>query len=138
MEGNTVTDFADYGAVVLTDKDGTLQEQGISVENLLNHENSVMYSNSNSNVYSGDDGAIDIYYINNMLASDFDKNTYAVFFVQDEQGNFYYSDIVENTYNDIAVSDTSEYKDVSKSIMDYSGALTNYLALVEQAKKENE
>ena len=138
VEGNTVTDFADYGAVVLTDKDGTLQEQGISVENLLNHENSVMYSNSNSNVYSGDDGAIDIYYINNMLTSDFDKNTYAVFFVQDDQGNFYYSDIAENTYNDIAASDTSEYKDVSKSITDYSGALTNYLALVKQAKKENE
>lgn len=138
VDGNTVTNFADYGAVVLTDKDGSFQEQGISIGNLLNHINSVMYSKSNSNVYSGEDGAIDIYYINNILTSDFDKNTYAVFFVQDEQGNFYYSDIVQNTYNGIAANDTSEYKDVSKSIMDYSDALTNYIALIEQAKNGNE
>ena len=138
VDGNTVTDFADYGAVVLTDKDGSFQEQGVSIENLLNHENSVMYSNSNSNVYSGEDGAIDIYYVNNILASDFNKKTYVVFFVRDEQGNFYYSDIVQNTYNGIAANDTSEYKDVSKSIMDYSDALTKYSTLVEQAKKDNE
>lgn len=138
VDGSTVTDFADYGAVVLTDKDGSFQDQAMSIEDLLNHENSVMYSYSNGNVYSGENGAIDIYYINNILASDFNKTTYAVFFVQDEQGNFYYSEIVQNTYNDIAANDTSEYKDVSQSIMDYSDALTNYLALVEQAKKDNE
>lgn len=138
VDGSTVSDFSDYGAVVLTDKDGSFQEQGVSIENLLNHEKSVMFSNSNSNVYSGEDGAIDIYYINNILASDFNKNTYVVFFVQDEQGNFYYSDIVQNTYNGIAANDTSEYKDVSKSIMDYSNALMDYYALIEQAKNEFE
>lgn len=137
VDGRTITDFADYGAVVLTDKDGSLQNQGVSIDNLLNHESSVMYSRSNGNVYSDENGAIDIYYINNLLASDFDKNTYAVFFVQDEQGNLYYSDIVQNTYNDIAAGDTSEYQDVSKSIMDYSDALTGYLDLVEQAKNDN-
>ena len=138
VDGNTVTDFADYGAVVLADKDGSFQEQGVSIENLLDNENSVMYSYSNSNVYSGEDGAIDVYYINNILASDFDKNVYAVFFVQDEEGNIYYSDIVQNTYNGIAASDTSEYKDVSKSITEYSTALANYYALIEQAKSNNQ
>ena len=72
-----------------------------------------------------------------MLALDFDKNTYAVFFVKDREGKTYYSDPVKNSYNSIASKDTSEYADVSKSIMNYSNALINYTKLVKQAESEN-
>lgn len=138
VDDHTISEFSDYGAVVLTDKDGSFQERGVSIDALLNNENSVMYSKSNSNVYSSEGGAIDIYYINNMLASDFNKNTYVVFFVQDEAGN-YYSNIVNNSYNSIAAADTDEGSSaVSKSIINYSNALINYITLVEQANEGNE
>lgn len=137
VDGQTVTDFSDYGAVVLTDKDGTLDENGMGIDDLLDNENSVMYSKSESNIYSEDDNAIDIYYINDMLASDYNKNTYAVFWVKDSDGNYYYSNIVKNSYASIASSDTSD-DGISQSIMTYFEALADYTALVEQANKDKE
>ena len=138
VKDHAFAEFDDYGAVVLTDKEGSFSEQTISVEALLQHEDAVMYSKSQENVYSSENGAIDIFYVNNLLASDFDKKTHAVFFVKDEQGNVYYSKIINNTYNNLADADvkneTSETKAVSQSIMEYSNALTNYYNLVEQAK----
>lgn len=137
VDGQKVTDFSDYGAVVLTDKDGTLDENGMGIDDLLDNENSVMYSKSESNIYSEDDNAIDIYYINDMLASDYNKNTYAVFWVKDSKGNYYYSNIVKNSYASIASSDTSD-DGISQSIMTYFEALADYTALVEQANKDKE
>lgn len=137
VDGHSFSEFSDYGAVVLTDKDNTFSESSISVENILNNKNSVMYSSLTGNLYSGENGAVDIFYINNMTSSDFDKNTYAVFFVKNSQGT-YYSNIVTNSYSSIAANDTSEYKDVSKSIMDYSTALVNYNECVEKAKNTNQ
>ncbi|MGN0515571.1 hypothetical protein, partial [Eubacterium sp.] len=134
VDNNTVTDFSDYGAVVLTDKDSMINENDISVEKILSNENSVMYSNSKGNIYVGDDNTIDIYYVNNMLALDFDKNTYVVFFVKDSDGEFYFSDIISNSYNSIASADTSENAEISQSILNYSNALINYAALIEQAE----
>ena len=137
VDKQTVTDFADYGAVVLTDRTGSLQKdestQEISVNQLLENKNSVMYSKSTQNVYTSTDGAVEVYYVNDLHASDFDKPTYVVFFVKDTNGNCYFSDVVQNTYNSLAGSDESEYKDVSKSILEYSSALTTYLNLLKQA-----
>ena len=134
---NIVTTFSDYGAVVLTDKDGTLNAEEISIPYMLNNENSVMYSKSNSNVYSLN-GAVEIYYVNNMLASDFDKNTYAVFFVKDSDGKYYYSNIVNNSYTTLASQDTSEYKDISKSIITYSEKLKAYCKLIDDPNSGNQ
>lgn len=138
VNGQTVTDFDDYGAVIFTDKDGAFDESGVSIDDLLSNEKSVMYSMSKNNIYSGDNGAIDIYYINNMLSTDFNKNTYAVFFVKDSEGKCYYSEIVKNSYNSVAGNDKSENADISKSIMDYSNALIKYTELVDQAENNNQ
>ena len=137
VNGKNVTDFSDFGAVILTDKPGYFNECTIKIDNILNDGKSAVYSKSNNNIYSGDNGAIDIYYINNMYSTDFNKYTYAVFFVKDSDGKYYYSNIVKNSYNSIASKDTSDYADVSKSIMNYSNALIRYNDLVEKAKNNN-
>ena len=95
-----------------------------------------MYSKSNNNIYSGDDGAIEVYYVDNMFSTDFDKNTYVVFFVKDSNGNYYYSNIVSNSYNSIASQDTSEYKNVSEAITSYATALANYVELLKTAESD--
>ena len=128
-ENQIVTDFDDYGAVVFTDKDGVIDENSVSINDLLNNENSVMYSKSNNNIY-GENGAIEVCYVNNMLALDFDKNTYAVFFVKDSNGKYYYSNVVSNCYNSIAEQDTSDNAAISRAILNYSRALINYTKLV--------
>ena len=144
VDGKAVTEFADYGiadygAVVLTDKDGSFGKGTVSIENLLSNENSVMYSNSSGNVYSAkDNSTVDIYYVNNMSALDFEKNNYAVFFVKDSNGNFCFSNIVVNSYNSVADSDTSKDAGISRSIKNYSTALITYNDLVEQAKQNNQ
>lgn len=140
-ENQIVTDFDDYGAVVFTDKDGTFEGKTVSADDLLNNENSVMYSKSKNNIYDGLNGATEVYYVNNMLALDFDKNTYAVFFVKNREGKTYYSNVVSNSYNSIVESidenDTSNDAKISKSIMNYSKALINYTNLVKKAEIEN-
>lgn len=174
VDGQTITDFADYGAVILTDKEGifdtistdtenptgeatteenttgettteentvdesvaenNIVDSSITLEALLTNKNSVMYSKSNNNIYAGENDAVDIYYTNGMLASDYNKNTYVVFFVKDSSGNYFYSNIVKNSYKTIASSDTSENASVSKSVIDYLDALANYKELLKQAE----
>lgn len=137
VNSQDTTNIADYGAVVLTDKAGDFSEENITINDLLTNEQSVMYSNANSNIYSGENGAIEVYYVNNMHASDLNKNTYAVFFVKDNNNKFYYSDIVTNSYKSIADSDKSDTSNISKSIIEYSNALIAYNKLVEQAEQDN-
>ncbi|MGN0534686.1 MAG: hypothetical protein ACI4IR_01630, partial [Eubacterium sp.] len=134
VNNNTVTNFADYGAVVLTDKDGEFDPSTVTVQNLLDNENSVMYSKSGGNIYDGENGAIEIYYINNMHATDFDKNTYVAFFVKDSSGKYYYSTIVTNSYNSLAAADTSEDAAISQSIKNYAEALASYKTMIETAE----
>lgn len=179
VDGQTLTNFADYGAVILTDKDGifdsiktdienpteettteetttvesivdesvaeetttdesttneSIADSSITLGDLLTNENSVMFSKSKNNIYAGENGAVDIYYTNSMLASDYNKNTYVVFFVKDSNGNYYYSNIVKNSYKTIASSDTSENATVSQSVIDYLDALANYKELLKQAE----
>lgn len=133
VDGHSFSEFSDYGAVVLTDKEGSFSESEISVNELLNNKNSVMYSALSKNIYSGNGDAREIYYINNMLATDFDKNTYVAFFVKDSQGKCYFSDIVKNSYNSVAAADNSDDKIISESIINYSNALINYTNLVDEA-----
>ena len=190
VDGQTLTNFADYGAVILTDKEGIFdsiktdidnptgeavteetttvessagenvteettteervpevtsanesttnesvpEDSTITLEDLLSNNNSVMYSKSKNNLYDGENGAVDIYYTNGMLASDYDKNTYVVFFVKDSSGNYYYSNIIKNSYQAIASSDTSEKATISRSIITYLDALAKYKGLLKQAE----
>ena len=137
VDNNAVTDFVDYGAVVLTDKDSAVDESNVSVDDLLNNENSLMYSYSKNNVYLSDENAVEIYYVENMIALDFDKNTYVAFYVKDSDGNVYFSNVVSNSYNSIASADTSENANLSQSISNYSNALIYYNSLIEEAENNN-
>lgn len=142
VDNQTVTDFDDYGAVVFTDNDGIIDKENFSKDNWFSNEelmnNSVMYSKSAGNVYlSKDERAVEIYYINNMSAVNFNKNIYAVFFVKDSDGNTYYSNVISNSYNSVAADDTSDKANISQSIIEYSNALIKYTNLVKQAESEN-
>ena len=137
VNDHDISEFSDYGAVILTDKAGDFSEENITINDLLTNEKSVMYSKSNSNIYSDENGAIEVYYVNNILASDFNKNTYTVFFVKDSDGNTYYSDIISNSYNSVAAEDTSDNADISQSIIEYSNALIAYNRLLEQVEQDN-
>ena len=131
-DGQNITDFADYGAIVLTDKNSAIDNSSVTVNDLLSNENSLLFSKSNGNIYMNEtNDAVEVYYVNNVYAVDFDKNTYAVFFVKDNEGNIYYSDIVCNSYNSIASADESENAAISRSILDYSVALKNYTNFVD-------
>lgn len=145
LVGQTVTDFADYGAVVFTDNDGIIDKENFSKDNWFSNKelmnNSVMYSKSAGNVYlSKDESAVEIYYINNMSAVNFNKNIYAVFFVKDRDGKTYYSNVISNSYNSVAADDTSDKANISQSIIEYSNALIYYtnLVKVKQAEGEND
>lgn len=132
VDGQTVTDFADYGAVVLTDRDSEIDKASVSVSDLLGNENALLFSKSNGNIYMNEtNDAVEVYYTDNIYAVDFDKNTYAVFFVKDAEGNIYYSDIVCNSYNSIASADESENAAISQSILDYATALKDYTDFVD-------
>lgn len=132
VDNQSITDFADYGAIVLTDKNSAIDNSSVTVNDLLSNENSLLFSKSNGNIYMNEtNDAVEVYYVNNVYAVDFDKNTYAVFFVKDNDGNIYYSDIVCNSYNSIAAADESENAAISRSILDYSVALKDYTDFVD-------
>lgn len=130
VDGQTTTDFADYGAVVLTDKSGTYTETP-SISQILDDSNSLLYSKSNSNIYSTDNGSVEIYHINDLLTTDFDINTYVVFFVKDSNGKYHYSSVTSKTYNELSQQDTSE---VSQSIFTYAQRLVEYYTAIQNAQ----
>lgn len=125
VDGKTIADFEDYGAVVLTDKSGSVSEP--TINDILTNENSLLYSRSKGNIYSDDDVSVEIYHINDLHATDFDKNTYTVFFFKDRDG-FHYSNIVRNSYNELANAKTEDsvQNAINQSITNYSQALINY------------
>ena len=127
VDGQTIADFSDYGAVVLTDKSGAYASVP-TINELLKDENSLMYSKSKGNIYSANDGSVEIYHINDLLATDFDKNTYTVFFVKDNSGTYHYSTVVKNSYNNLANAETEDsvQNEINKSITKYSKALIDY------------
>lgn len=127
VDGQTIADFSDYGAVVLTDKSGAYASVP-TINELLKDENSLMYSKSKGNIYSANDGSVEIYHINDLLATDFDKNTYTVFFVKDNSGTYHYSTVVTNSYNNLANAETEDsvQNAINQSITKYSQALIEY------------
>lgn len=127
VDGKTIADFSDYGAVVLTDKSGAYASTP-TINKLLKDENSLMYSNSIGNIYSANDGSVEIYHINDLLATDFDKNTYTVFFVKDSSGTYHYSTVITNSYNNLANAETEDSVQtaINQSITKYSQALIDY------------
>lgn len=131
VDDYTITDFADYGAIVLADKDSVIDKESVTVNDLLNNK-AQMFSMSNGNIYMEDaSNEVDVYFVDGVYATDFDKDVYAVFFVKDDDGNVYYSDIVCNSYNSIAAADESENAAISQSIIDYSVALKDYTDFVD-------
>lgn len=133
VNDHNFSEFSDYGAVILTDKEGDIEENSVTVNELLSNKESVMYSKANSNIYSGNTGA-EVYHVNNMFAIDFNKDTYAVFFVKDSDGNTYFSNIVSNTYNKVAQANDSV---ISRSIITYSNALIAYNDLLTGAEEKS-
>ena len=127
VDNQKITDFVDYGAVVLTDKSGAYASAP-TINKLIKDKNSLMYSKSKGNIYSANDGSVEIYHINDLLATDFDKNTYTVFFVKDSNGTFHYSTVVTNSYNNLANAETEDsvQNEINKSITKYSKALIDY------------
>lgn len=127
-----VTSFSDYGAVVLTDTNDTYINKTPTIYEILNNSNSLLYSKSMNNYYT-EDGSICVHHVNGIKATDFEKNTYAVFFVKDSNGKYHYSKVITNSYNTIASNDTSdETGKISKSIKTYSEKLIAYY----KAKKD--
>lgn len=126
-----VTGFADYGAVVFTDKKGDFDGKTVTVKDLLDNKNSMMYSKSGGNFYANDKGEIEIYYVDNLLATDFSKNTYVVFFVKDSDGKYCYSNVISNSYDELTQADTSK---ISQSIKSYAEALASYKTKIETAE----
>lgn len=121
-----VTSFSDYGAVVLTDTNDTYINTTPTIYEILNNSNSLLYSKSMNNYYT-EDGSICVHHVNGIKATDFEKNTYAVFFVRDSNGEYHYSKVITNSYNTIASDDTSdETGEISKSIKTYSEKLIAY------------
>lgn len=126
VDGKTITGFEDYGAVVLTDKSGTYTETP-SISQILADSNSLLYSKAKGNIYYAADSSVEIYHINDLHATDFDKNTYTVFFVKDSNG-FHYSTVVTNSYNELANTKTEDsvQNAINQSITEYSKALIEY------------
>lgn len=127
VDNQKITDFVDYGAVVLTDKSGAYASAP-TINKLIKDKNSLMYSRSKGNIYSTNNESVEIYHINDLLATDFDKNTYTVFFVKDKSGTFHYSTVVTNSYNELANAETEDSVQtaINQSITKYSQALIDY------------
>lgn len=114
LNSGSFDSYSDYGAVVLTDDDGSYSN--ITVSDMLSNKNAVMYSKSNGKISDGENGAKIVYHTGNIKISNYDKNTYVVFFAKDADG-YHYSNIVSNSYKQVATAENSE---ISKSILDYA------------------
>ena len=87
-----------------------------------------MYSKSGKNIYDveGDANTAAAYHVNGITIANYDKNTYAVFFVRDSSG-YHYSKVIKNSYKDIAENDTSDSKAVSTAILNYAQKYNEYV-----------
>lgn len=133
VNGKALSEYFDYGVVVLSGADNA----HVNASELVNNEKAVMYSKSGNNIYGvdGDANTAAAYHVNGITIANYDKNTYAVFFVQDSNGDYHYSEVIKNSYKDIAEKDTSESKDVSTAILDYAQKYRTYVDAI--SKKNN-
>ena len=133
VNGKALSNYSDYGVVVLSGAD----KAPTNASQLVNNEKAVMYSKSGKNIYSveGDANTAAAYHVNGITIANYDKPTYAVFFVKDSNGDYHYSEVISNSYKDIAEKDTSESSAVSTAILDYAQKYRTYVDAI--SKKNN-
>ena len=124
VNGKALSNYSDYGVVVLSGADNA----PTNAKELVNNEKAVMYSKSGNNIYGVDDDAntAAAYHVNGITIANYDKNTYAVFFVKDSNG-YHYSSFISNSYKAIAENDTSDSSAVSKAILNYAQKYNSYV-----------
>lgn len=132
VNGKALSEYDDYGVVVLSDYEQALT----NAKELVNNKKAVMYSKSGNNIYGvdGDANTAAAYHVNGITIANYDKPTYAVFFVRDSSG-YHYSPVISNSYKAIAEKDTSESKEVSKAILNYAQKYNEYVDAI--SKKNN-
>lgn len=132
VNGKALSEYDDYGVVVLSD----YEQAPADANELVNNEKAVMYSKSGNNIYGvdGDANTAVAYHVNGITIANYDKNTYAVFFVKDSNG-YHYSSFISNSYKAIAEKDTSESSAVSKAILNYAQKYNEYVDAI--SKKNN-
>lgn len=125
VNNKALSEYSDYGVAVLSDYD----KAPTNAKELVNNEKAVMYSKSGKNIYDveGDANTAAAYHVNGITIANYDKPTYAVFFVKDSNGDYHYSSVIQNSYKDIAEKDTSESSAVSKAILNYAQKYNDYV-----------
>lgn len=133
VNSKPLSEYSDYGVVVLSGADNT----PANASELVKNEKAVMYSKLGGNIYGvdGDANTAVAYHVNGITIANYDKNTYAVFFVKDSNGDYHYSEVIKNSYKDIAEKDTSESSAVSKAILNYAQKYNDYVNVI--SKKNN-
>lgn len=124
VNGKALSEYDDYGVVVLSD----YEKAPTDASELVKNEKAVMYSKSGNNIYGvdGDVNTAVAYHVNGITIANYDKPTYAVFFVKDSSG-YHYSPVISNSYKAIAEKDTSDSKAVSTAILDYAQKYRTYV-----------
>ena len=132
VNNKALSEYDDYGVVVLSD----YEQAPANASELVNNEKAVMYSKSGNNIYGVDDDAntAAAYHVNGITIANYDKNTYAVFFVRDSSG-YHYSEVISNSYKAIAENDNSDSKAVSTAILNYAQKYNDYVNAI--SKKNN-
>lgn len=125
VNGKALSNYTDYGVAVLSD----YEKAPTNAKELVNNEKAVMYSKLGGNIYDVKDDAntAAAYHVNGITIANYDKNTYVVFFVKDSNGDYHYSEVIPNSYKEIAEKDTSESKEVSTAILDYAQKYNEYV-----------
>lgn len=124
VNGKALSEYDDYGVVVLSD----YEQAPTDASELVNNKKAVMYSKSSDNIYGvdGDANTAAAYHVNGITIANYDKPTYAVFFVKDSSG-YHYSPVISNSYKAIAEKDTSESSAVSSAILNYAQKYNEYV-----------
>lgn len=124
VNGKALSEYDDYGVVVLSD----YEQAPADANELVNNKKAVMYSKSGKNIYDveNDANTAVAYHVNGITIANYDKPTYAVFFVKDSSG-YHYSPVISNSYKAIAEKDTSESSAVSSAILNYAQKYNEYV-----------
>lgn len=132
VNNKALSEYSDYGVVVLSGADNA----PTNASELVKNEKAVMYSKSGKNIYDveNDANTAAAYHVNGITIANYDKNTYAVFFVRDSSG-YHYSEVISNSYKAIAENDNSDSKAVSTAILNYAQKYNDYVNAI--SKKNN-
>lgn len=124
VNNKALSEYSDYGVVVLSD----YEQAPADASELVNNKKAVMYSKSGKNIYDveNDANTAAAYHVNGITIANYDKPTYAVFFVKDSSG-YHYSPVISNSYKAIAENDNSDSKAVSTAILNYAQKYNEYV-----------